>query len=180
LTRATLFQLSVGTALVIGLATAAILRGPEPSASPVAHQPDPVPPPVEPVLRAPAPPVVTAIAAATARAAPPAVSDASAVVDEPSLMAELRSIKGSDPERAIRLAEQGNQRFPDSADAPERASIRIHALSDEGQHSEARRSAEDMVNHYPDSPWVRDVEVLTGAHRHRSIRLNAQGGLETY
>jgi hypothetical protein len=37
-----------------------------------------------------------------------------------------------------------------------------------------------MVNHYPDSAWVRDVEVFTGAHRHRSIRLNDEGGLEYY
>ena len=90
-------------------------------------------------------------------------------------MTELRRIKGSDPRRAMNLAEDGNRRFPDSADAPERTSILIHLLSQDGRHTEARRSAEEMVNHYPDSDWVREVELFTGAHRHRNIRLNDAG-----
>ena len=37
-----------------------------------------------------------------------------------------------------------------------------------------------MVNHYPDSSWVREIEGFTGAHRHRNIRVNDAGQLEYY
>jgi hypothetical protein len=95
-------------------------------------------------------------------------------------MARLRSIKDSDAAAAIELARDGNKRFPDTADAPERASILIHALASQGASSEARGEAEQMVNHYPDSDWVREVERFTGAHRHRNIRVNDAGQLEYY
>ncbi|HXX69460.1 MAG TPA: hypothetical protein VEK07_19915 [Polyangiaceae bacterium] len=98
--------------------------------------------------------------------------------DEAALMTRLRA--ATDPALALDLAREGNRRFPDSADAPERASIEIHALAAQGRASEARETAEEMVNRYPDSPWVREVERLTGAHRHRNLRLNAQGQVESY
>jgi TolA-binding protein len=95
-------------------------------------------------------------------------------------MARLRSIKDSNAAAAIELARDGNQRFPDTAYAPERASILIHALASQGASSEARGEAEQMVNHYPDSDWVREVERFTGAHRHRNIRVNDAGDLVFY
>ena len=81
---------------------------------------------------------------------------------------------------AIQLAREGNRRFPDSALAPERQSILIHSLADNEQRSEARGEAEHMVNHYPDSDWVREIERFTGAHRHRNVRLNDAGEIEYY
>jgi hypothetical protein len=45
---------------------------------------------------------------------------------------------------------------------------------------EARGEAEKMVNAYPDSAWVREVERFTGAHRHRNVRVNDAGVLEYY
>jgi hypothetical protein len=95
-------------------------------------------------------------------------------------MKQLRGLAGTDRRRAIELAREGNARFPDSPEASERTAILIHALAGEGYASEARKAAEDMVNHYPDSSWVRDIEEFTGAHRHRNLRLNADGGLEYY
>jgi hypothetical protein len=95
-------------------------------------------------------------------------------------MAQLRSLADAGRPPAIELAREGNRRFPDSPDAPERTSILIHSLSREGHAAEARSAAEDMVNHYADSSWVREVELFTGAHRHRNLRLNADGGLEYY
>jgi hypothetical protein len=100
--------------------------------------------------------------------------------DEPELMRLLRSARGNDPALAVELAREGNRRFPTSPDAPERASILIHALSEEGRTSEARGEAEDMVNRYPDSTWVQEIERFTGAHRHRNVRVNAEGKLEFY
>jgi hypothetical protein len=136
---------------------------------------------------APAPSAPTnqpAPAAAVPRppAPPPAVLTAapSGPLNEAQVMARLRSIKDSNPAAAIEVAREGNKRFPDTADAPERASILIHALASQGASSEARGEAEQMVNHYPDSEWVREVERFTGAHRHRNIRVNDGGQLEYY
>jgi hypothetical protein len=92
-------------------------------------------------------------------------------------MAELRAFKDTDSEFAIARAREGNQRFPDSVNAPERSSILIHALAAAGRASEARGEAESMVNRYPDSAWVREVERFTGAHRHRNVHVGASGQL---
>ena len=95
-------------------------------------------------------------------------------------MEQLRNIKDTDAARAVELAREGNRRFRDSANAPERSSILIHALASLGRSSEARGEAEMMVNHSPDSDWVREIEGFTGAHRHRNLRLSADGSLEYY
>lgn len=102
------------------------------------------------------------------------------LLDESTLMARLRAVKDVDPATAVALAREGNGRFPDSPHAAERSSILIHALAAEGLASEARGEAEDMVNRYPDSAWIREVEIFTGAHRHRSVRLSEAGTLEYY
>ena len=99
-------------------------------------------------------------------------------LDERQLMARLRGAAKRDPALALTLAREGNRRFPSSPDAPERSSVAIHALVDLGRGMEARGEAEKMVNDYPDSEWVREVERFTGAHRHRNIRVNDAGVLE--
>jgi hypothetical protein len=101
-------------------------------------------------------------------------------MSEAVLMVRLREIAKTDSAQAIELARAGNKQFPDSADAPERTSILIHALVTQNQLSEARGEAEYMVNHFPDSSWVRDIEGFTGAHRHRNIRVNDAGQIEYY
>jgi hypothetical protein len=87
----------------------------------------------------------------------------------------LRSSRANDPALAVELVRDGNRRFPGSPDAPERASILIHALAEQGLSSEARGEAEDMVNRYPDSAWVHEVERFTGARRHRNIQVGPNG-----
>ena len=135
---------------------------------------DPQPGSVEVSEAAAAAPKLPAPSAPVAAASAPTPNP---TMSESALMAELRTFKDSDPQFAIERAREGNQRFPDSADAPERSSILIHALANAGQASEARGEAEDMVNRYPDSEWVREVERFTGAHRHRSVRVDANGQL---
>jgi hypothetical protein len=97
--------------------------------------------------------------------------------DEAELMSALRGARQSDPGFVVALAREGNRRFPSSADAPERTSLLIHALAEQGLASEARGEAEDMVNRYPDTRWVREVEAFTGAHRHRNLELDEAGRL---
>ncbi len=112
--------------------------------------------------------------------APSAVSTAPSAPppqNEMALMDDLRRFKDTDPQFAVDRAREGNARFPNSADAPERTSILIHALSTLGQTSEARGLAEDMVNRYPDSSFVREIEHFTGAHRHRNVHLDSAGKL---
>jgi hypothetical protein len=126
-----------------------------------------------PLPAEPSAPVVTTRATAL-----PSVT--AAPLSESQLMTQLRQVKDANPAGAIALAREGNRRFPDSADAPERASIVIHSLAQLERASEARGEAEDMVNHYPDSNWVREIEQFTGAHRHRNVRVNDAGQLEYY
>ena len=96
-------------------------------------------------------------------------------------MQRLRSARATKQHAlAIHLAREGNKRFPDSAFAPERHSILIHSLADNEQRIDARGEAESMVNRYPDSDWVREIERFTGAHRHRNVRLTDAGELEYY
>jgi hypothetical protein len=113
---------------------------------------------------------------ATAAPAPPVTAG----FDEPALMDRLRNLEETDPERAVDLAREGNGRFPDSPDAPERTSLLIHALARLGRASEARAEAETMVNEYDDSRWVREVERFTGAHRHRNVRITEDGAVDFY
>ncbi len=129
----------------------------------------------------PAPqPAASAELPAVSVAAPTAPAPAASAFDEGELMRVLRSARGNDPGLAVELAREGNRRFPTSPDAPERASILIHALTEQGHASEARGEAEDMVNRYPDSTWVHEIERFTGAHRHRNVRVDDQGQLVFY
>src|SRR5207244_4367520 len=92
---------------------------------------------------APAPPVAPPAAVVDAAPAKPAPRPAGAAklaakLSEPQLMVRLRDLKQKDPAAAIELAREGNRRFPDSPDAPERASILVHALAALDRPSEAR------------------------------------------
>jgi len=151
-------------------ATKAAIPTPTPAAQPEPPVPAPAPGPVAAAQNTPPP------------APPPSVSAETAVarMNEAVLMARLREVAQSDPAQAIELARAGNKKYPDSPDAPERASILIHALVTQDQLSDGRAEAEYMVNHYPDSKWVREIEGFTGAHRHRNIRVNDAGQLEYY
>jgi hypothetical protein len=93
-----------------------------------------------------------AVAIQSAMAAP------AASLDEASLMAELREMRQSDPELSLRLARDGNTRFPGSADAAERASIVVKSLMRMGRGDEARAEARAMVDAYPETPWAADVK----------------------
>ena len=143
----------------------------------------PAPPPPAPAPPSPPAPGPAAASQNTEPPAPPTSPKVQAAVDrmnEAVLMEKLREVAKKDSAQAIELARAGNKRFPDSPDAPERAYILIHALITQNQLSEGRAEAEYMVNHYPDSRWVRDIEGFTGAHRHRNIRVNDAGQLEYY
>jgi hypothetical protein len=143
------------------------------AAPPVAAAPPPAAAPAPPPT--PAHPPGPDQSPSTTAAPPPPGSEAAKPLSEAVLMARLRNVAGRDFPLAVELARAGNRRFPDSPDAPERASILIHALAAQGMAKEARGEAEYAVNHYPDSQWVRDIEGFTGAHRHRNLILTDGG-----
>jgi hypothetical protein len=116
-----------------------------------------------------------ALPSPTRRPRPALTPSQIATLDEAVLMARLRELAATDSAQAVELARAGNRRFPDSADAPERSSILIHALANLGRVREARGEAEQMVNHYPDSDWVREIEGYSGAHRHRNLHVSDAG-----
>lgn len=122
----------------------------------------------------------TATPAASHAAGTPRAPVPPAELDEAGLMAELRRAKDRDPELTLALARDGNRRFPMSNDAAERAAAIVYALAALDRGNEGRGEAEDMVNRYPDSDWVRAVERFSGAHRHRNVRTNDAGQLEYY
>jgi hypothetical protein len=169
-------RLAAAFAVVLAVACAALWRAKSASRADGSRDVPSASPPVEDAA-----PAAQATGPAPRPLPAPAPSAAQlGELDEARLMARLRVAAGSDPGLAVKLAREGNRRFPDSADAPERSSILIHALAAQGLASQARGEAEDMVNHYPDSEWVREIERFTGAHRHRNIRVNDAGVLEYY
>jgi len=77
---------------------------------------------------------------------------------EPALMATLREIGGTAPQRSIDLARDGQRRFPNSADAPERAFVIVQSLVNLRRFHEARDEAREMVRRYPDNAFALDAQ----------------------
>ena len=84
------------------------------------------------------------------------------------------------PTSLQRPAREGISRLSRRSGVAEREAILIHELAARGSSSAARARAEQVVNDYADSEWVREIERFTGAHRHRNLRINEQGSLETF
>jgi hypothetical protein len=80
------------------------------------------------------------------------------MLDEASLMVKLRALAGDDPPLTMRLAKEGNARFPDSPDAPERAWMIVKSLANLQRFKEARDEAKIMVKRYPGTSFAYDVE----------------------
>jgi hypothetical protein len=95
---------------------------------------------------------------ATAR--PPALTarDLSALVNEAALMVRLHQLGETDPPLSLQLAREGNARFPNSPDAPERAFIVVKSLVDMTRFKEAQEEARKMLKRYPNDPHTLDVE----------------------
>jgi hypothetical protein len=73
------------------------------------------------------------------------------------LLAHLRQLKFSDPERSIRLAERLEQSFPGSESSPERAWYQARNLVYLKRFDEARQIARQMHEERPDDPWAQDL-----------------------
>jgi hypothetical protein len=74
-------------------------------------------------------------------------------------MDELRGVDlFADPATALRLAREGNERFPQSAGTPERNWYEARALVELQRFDEAVRVARAMVERHPTAEWTADVQ----------------------
>lgn len=73
-------------------------------------------------------------------------------------MAKLRDLGSTDLELSLRLAREGNERFPNSPDALERMWFVCKSLTGLGRSEEARAEALRMVQKYPGSSLTNDVQ----------------------
>jgi hypothetical protein len=118
------------------------------------------------VAEQPAPPPVTQPASAPPPSPPPPAprkAPALPLLSEARIMERLHQLGSSDPEQSLALAREGNRRFKDSRDVPERSSIIVRSLSSLGRHDEARAEALKMERDYPTSAYTQDV------HRHMFV-----------
>lgn len=125
----------------------------------------------EPELeRAPELPRTTPVVTASATAA--AVPTPATLPDEEALMAKLHALGQADPEQSIRLARDGNRRFPKGSGASERAWIVSKSLTSLARFDEAREEAKKMVKEYPGTSWTMDVikHILIQPGTHPSQR----------
>ena len=73
-------------------------------------------------------------------------------------MEELHRLGEDDPPLSLRLAKETNDRFPASADSPERGWILVKSLVNMGRFDEARAEAVVMVHRYAGTSWAADIE----------------------
>jgi len=131
---------------------------PKPATKPVATQAEPAREPPKVDRAAPeAVKVPALVASPTLSAAAPTELARAAALDEGSLMARLRELRGSNPELTLALAREARARFKNSPDAAEQAWFVVKSLTDLGRHDEARLEGRKLVKAYPGTRWAEDV-----------------------
>jgi len=108
--------------------------------------------------------LVAGLAAGCARRQSTEARAVPAPLDETALMAKVRQSVESAPAEALALADEGEQRFGDSAAAEERRALAISALINLQRIGAARSRAYDFLRRYPDGPYSNHVSVMTGVH----------------
>jgi hypothetical protein len=86
------------------------------------------------------------------------------VLDEPTLMQQIRAHVKSDPQLAEALAREGRQRFAESPDSDERDSLLVDALINQQRIGAARSETYYYFNHHPGGRFADHLFVMTGVH----------------
>jgi hypothetical protein len=73
-------------------------------------------------------------------------------------MDRLRDTWNRDPELALKLLEAGEARFGSGTAGAERQWIKIRALTNLERFVDARKTAREMLQRFPNDNWTRDVE----------------------
>jgi hypothetical protein len=111
-----------------------------------------------------------ALAPPAPRASPPAAKVAaraelpaeSRLAEEVAVLDGSRRIVTSDPERALRLLDEYEQRFPRGDLAPEALVLRIEALVRAGARSNAESLASSYLASHPRSPHANRIRMILG------------------
>lgn len=91
--------------------------------------------------------------------APSKGTDATAFAEsDDAFMARLRDMWMVQPEVALRLADEGEQRVKDTPYAAECAWIAIRALVEMGDFASAREKSKEMVEMYRGTHWAMDIQ----------------------
>lgn len=116
----------------------------------------PMPPPSESPVTEDAPPAPKPSAKLPAPSA-----SAKSVQPEMDQLAQIRAAQG-DPASALRLAEEGQARFPGGVFSQERELAAIFALKKLGRESEAKARAEAFLAAHPETPAKELLTSITG------------------
>jgi hypothetical protein len=149
----------LGGIMVLGVVLAIVaLSGGRQPAEP--SPPPPLPPPaIQPVRLAHHPDDASQAPVRLARPEQPSKPQSKIVYkDEVSLMAKIRELGSSDLELSLKLAREGNDRYPNSPDAVERTWFICKSLTGLGRSEEARAEAVKMVEKYPGTSFTNDVQ----------------------
>lgn len=109
--------------------------------------------PSETVARAEAPAAQSERTAQAAPTAPAPAIDDTKLEREMGMLAVAQRVLKSDPERALRLARQGEQEFAGSMFTQERQQVLLLALIELGRTDEARRLALPYLKRWPNGPF---------------------------
>ncbi len=105
-------------------------------------------------------PSAGAVRPAPRSSVPPAAEDL--YREEVLHLANLRRVAGSNPSEALRLAQEGHERFARGMLYQEREAIAIGALSRLGRKGEARGRAERFLARFPRSPYADQIRAEAG------------------
>lgn len=119
---------------------------------------------VKPASAPAAPAVAESVALPEVAVAPSlpmrSAKEAPTVWDEPQLIEKARKALGTEPRRALSLAQEHQRRFPTGALGVEREVIALEALARLGQTAEAKRRALAFEAKYPKSIHLPRVRAL--------------------
>ncbi len=99
----------------------------------------------------------------TERFKPPPLDDSP--LPEREYLEQLRALNSTDKLAALTLAEKGDHWYSDTGSYAEaRRAMRITLLVDLNRMSEARAFTREFIAKYPESPYRRLVQGVTGIH----------------
>jgi hypothetical protein len=158
--------LAIGAAVVVALATLCLWPRSELSTAPLlASARERSSAPAKSVVSTPhvathSAPEPTPVRAAAAN---PTLYDAPPPEDD--TLRELEALSVTDKQAALTLAEKGDEWYSAVGKKAEaRRAMRITLLVDLNRMPEARRLTRDFIQRYPDSPYRRLVQGVTGVH----------------
>jgi hypothetical protein len=135
------------------------LRGGKPARAPTPDSDSALPEAIEtdePQARTDSPPIAQPLPTAV-MISPKAVPSANPR-EESVLMERLRELRSQDPELSLKLAREGDTKFPGSPDAAERGWFAVRALMEMQRIDEAVAEARVMVAKYQGTSFAADVE----------------------